>query len=174
MIYWQLFYLFFKVGLLGFGGGMAMYSLIQFEAVEHFGWISACEFADIMAISQMTPGPVSINCATYLGYQVGHGIAGALLASFALCLPSVLLMGVVIRLLSKYKENQYVQYILTSLKPVIAGLILAAGGLLIDPETFFDWSSLFIAITSFVILYFTHINPIIVLGISALIGLILY
>jgi chromate transporter len=174
MIYLQLFYLFFKIGLWGFGGGIAMYSMIQFEVVEHHGWLRASEFADIMAISQMTPGPVSINCATYVGYQAGHGVFGAVLASFALCLPSILLMWFVLRFFFKHKNNQYVKYVLASLKPTIAGLILAAGGLLLNPDTFFDWSTILIASVSFAALYFADINPIIVLGVSALIGAVFY
>lgn len=174
MIYLQLFYLFFKIGLWGFGGGFAMYSMIQFEVVERYGWLTAGEFADIIAISQMTPGPVSINCATYVGYQAGHGVFGAVLASLALCLPSIVLMWLVLRFLFKHKENQYVKYVLALLKPAIAGLILAAGGMLISPDTFFDWGTIFIAVAAFAALYFADINPIIVLGISALAGVIFY
>ncbi|MDR1345216.1 MAG: chromate transporter [Bacteroidales bacterium] len=174
MIYLKIFYLFFKIGLWGFGGGVAMYSMIQFEVVEHYGWLTASEFADIVAISQMTPGPVSINCATYVGYQTGHGIFGAVLASFALCLPSILLMWVVLHFLFKHKENQYVKHVLAILKPTIAGLILAAGALFINSDTFIDWETVLIAIASFAALYFADINPIIILGASALIGIAIY
>ena len=79
MIYLQLFLVYLKIGLLGFGGGYAMLSMIQFEVVEKHAWMTMSEFADVVALSQMTPGPISINCATYVGYQVG-GIFGSLLA----------------------------------------------------------------------------------------------
>ena len=88
MIYLQLFLVYLKIGLLGFGGGYAMLSMIQFEVVEKHGWMTLNEFADVVALSQMTPGPISINCATYVGYQVG-GIIGSLLASMAIVMPSL-------------------------------------------------------------------------------------
>ena len=96
MEFLQLLYVFFKIGLLGFGGGYAMLSLIQFEVVDHFGWMTITQFSDMLAISQMTPGPVSINTATYVGYEVA-GIPGAVMATISLCLPSVLMMYFVIR-----------------------------------------------------------------------------
>ena len=87
MIYLQLLWVFVKIGVLGFGGGYAMLSLIQHEVVDHYAWMSTTDFADMVAISQMTPGPISINLATYVGYTTA-GFGGSLLASFALCLPS--------------------------------------------------------------------------------------
>ena len=91
MIYLQLFYTFFKIGLFGFGGGYGMLSLIQFEVVGRYRWLSVQEFADIVAISQATPGPIGINSATFVGFSVA-GVAGSLLATFAVVLPSFLLM----------------------------------------------------------------------------------
>ena len=81
MIYWQLFYVFFKIGLFGFGGGYAMLSLIQHEVVERYSWLSATEFTDIVAISQMTPGPIGINSATYVGFSATNGVLGSLVAT---------------------------------------------------------------------------------------------
>ncbi|MBO7636374.1 MAG: chromate transporter, partial [Paludibacteraceae bacterium] len=118
MVFLQLLYVFFKIGLLGFGGGYAMLSLIQFEVVDHFNWMTVKEFSDMLAISQMTPGPVSINTATYVGYTVA-GIPGAIVATGSLCLPSLFLMYLVIRFLLKNKDNRYVQYIMSGLRPVL-------------------------------------------------------
>lgn len=174
-----LLYVFFKIGLLGFGGGYAMLSMIQFECVENFEWLTKSEFSDIIAISQMTPGPISINMATYVGYIVG-GFFGAVAATTALCLPSVLLMYLVIRFLMKNKENHYVQSIFSALKPVLAGLILAAALLLIDKETFFDFGlgeynfSTIIFIASFVALFFFKVNPMIVIAASGIVGVVLF
>ena len=84
MVLLKLFYVFFKIGMLGFGGGYAMLSLIQFEVVDHYAWATLGEFSDMLAISQMTPGPVSINTATYVGYAVA-GLPGAVVATIALC-----------------------------------------------------------------------------------------
>ena len=110
MIYLQLFLVYLKIGLLGFGGGYAMLSMIQFEVVEKHGWMTLSEFADVVALSQMTPGPISINCATYVGYQVG-GIIGSLLASMAIVMPSLVLLYFVLRYLFKNKDNFIVDYI---------------------------------------------------------------
>ena len=91
MIYLQLFWAYLKIGIFGFGGGYAMLSMIQFEIVDHYGWMTVEEFADMIALSQMTPGPVSINIATYIGYTVG-GFWGSLVATSAIVLPSLLML----------------------------------------------------------------------------------
>ena len=92
-IYLQLFITFFKIGLVGFGGGYAMLSMVQYEVVEVHGWLTVGEFTDIVAISQMTPGPIIINCATYIGYTAtGGSILGSLLATAAVCLPAIIIM----------------------------------------------------------------------------------
>ena len=91
MIYLQLFISYLKIGFFGFGGGYAMLSLIQNEIVEQRGWITAQQFADIVAISQMTPGPIAINSATYIGYTVA-GVGGSVVATLAVCLPALTVM----------------------------------------------------------------------------------
>lgn len=163
MTFLQLLYVFFKIGLLGFGGGYAMLSLIQFEVVDHFHWMTVTQFSDMLAISQMTPGPVSINTATYVGYEVA-GIPGAVVATIALCLPSILMMYFVMRFMIDNKENRFMQYILTGLRPVLGGLILAAALLLVNRESFVDFGwgerniSVLIFIATFVALYFKKLN----------------
>ncbi len=171
----QLIYVFFKIGLLGFGGGYAMLSMIQFECVEHFSWLTTKEFSDIIAISQMTPGPISINTATYVGYNVA-GFFGAAVATFFLCLPSLILMYFVIQFLMKNKENRFVKSIFSGLRPVLAGLILAAALLLINDDTFLNYDfgeylvTAIIFVASFVTLYFFKVNPIWVLCVSGILG----
>lgn len=163
MTFLQLLYVFFKIGLLGFGGGYAMLSLIQFEVVDHFHWMTVTQFSDMLAISQMTPGPVSINTATYVGYEVA-GIPGAVVATIALCLPSILMMYFVMRFMIDNKENRFMQYILTGLRPVLGGLILAAALLLVNRESFVDFGwgerniSVVIFIATFLALYFKKLN----------------
>ena len=106
MIWLQLFYVYLKIGIFGFGGGYAMLSLIQADVVDRYGWISSQEFTDIVAISQMTPGPIGINSATYIGYTAIHNagyspamaVFGSCLTTFAVCLPSFLRAGHLIRL----------------------------------------------------------------------------
>lgn len=179
MVYLQLLYVFFKIGLLGFGGGYAMISLIQFEIVDSYQWLSFQEFADVLAISQMTPGPISINTATYVGYEVA-GVSGAIVATAALCLPSVLLMILVMLFLFKNKENHWVQALLKGLKPVMGGLILAAALLLMNKENFVDagWGenniSIIICVISFIALYFFKINPMLLITVAGVAGAIFY
>ena len=92
MIYWQLICVYLKIGVFGFGGGYAMLSLIQFEIVERYHWLTLQQFTDVVAISQMTPGPIGINSATYIGYTVTGNIWGAVIATVAVCLPSFLMV----------------------------------------------------------------------------------
>lgn len=179
MVYLQLFWVYFKIGLFGFGGGYAMISMIQYEVVERYAWMSSQEFADVLAISQMTPGPISINSATYVGYSVG-GVFGALLATFSLCLPMLIIMYFVIRYLFANMENRYVKSVFRFLKPATAGLIFAAGLSLMNAENFADAGlhnsnvSVVICIASFVASYFYKVNPILLLAISGLCGYVFY
>lgn len=167
MIYLKLIYVFIKIGLLGFGGGYSMLSLIQFEVVDYFGWMSVTEFSDMLAISQMTPGPVSINTATYVGFATA-GLPGAIVSTAALCFPSVVLMFLVIKFFFNHKENIYVQAVMNGLRPVLGGLILAAALLLMNQANFcdisFDFSNgrnitVLIFILSFVAVHFLKANP---------------
>ena len=177
MIYLQLFWVYLKIGLLGFGGGYAMLSMIQFEVVEKHAWMTMSEFADVVALSQMTPGPISINCATYVGYQVG-GIFGSLLASFSIVLPSLILLYFVLRYLFKHKDNFIIKTTLRDLKPFIAGLIFAAAMLMMNKTTFSDFGigenniSLIICAVTFVAIFFFKVNPMI--AISGVAGLVFF
>ena len=140
MIYWQLFYTFFKIGLFGFGGGMAIFSLIQMEVVQH-GWLTLEEVVDIMAISQVTPGPIGINCATYVGYTIG-GFWGSVLTTFALVLPSLIIMLSVCKayfwLNKRFRNNPYFEQTLRMLRFTVIGLIASAALMLIKPTNFID------------------------------------
>lgn len=179
MIYLRLFSIFFKVGLFGFGGGYAMLSLIQNEIVEQNQWITTQEFADMVAISQMTPGPISINLATYVGYSTG-GIWGAIVSTLSLCLPAVMLMLVIIRVLHKYKDSYYVSCVLRWLKPAVAGLIFTAALLMINTFNFCDFGlnkgnvSLLICAFCFVAIYFFKANPIVMILCSGAVGWLVY
>lgn len=139
MIWLQLFLSFFKVGIFGFGGGLAILSLIQME-VAQFG-IEQQEFVDIVAVSQVTPGPIGINCATYVGYTIG-GFWGALLATFAIVLPSLIIMLGICKayfwLNRRFKGNPYFETTLRMLRFTVLGLIAAAALLLMKPTTFID------------------------------------
>ena len=150
MVYLQLFLSFAKIGLFGFGGGLAILSLIQHE-VEAHAWMSQQEFVDIVAISQVTPGPIGINCATYVGYTATGSVWGSLLATFAIILPSLIIMLAICRLYfflsTRFRTNPYFQNTLRMLRFAVIGLIAAAALLLITPDSFIDWKSwLFFAV----------------------------
>ena len=132
MLYLQLFYTFFKLGLFGFGGGYAMLSMIQGEVVTRYGWLTAQEFTDIVAISQMTPGPIGINSATYVGYTTiadcygtNYGILGSIIATFAVVLPSFLLMLTISKFFLKYQKHPSVEAVFSGLRPAVVALIAA-------------------------------------------------
>ena len=138
-----LFTSFFKIGLFGFGGGLAILSLIQME-VETNGWMGQQEFVDIVAVSQVTPGPIGINCATYVGYTVG-GIWGSVLATLAIVLPSLIIMLSICKayfwLSKRFKGNPYFEQTLRMLRFAVIGLIASAALLLIKPTNFIDSTS---------------------------------
>ncbi len=189
MIYLSLFFTFFQIGLFGFGGGYGMLSLIQTEVVHNHHWLTTSEFTDIVAISQMTPGPIGINSATYCGYTAVHNagyseamaVLGSLTATTALVLPSLILMILIARLFVKYMNTSPVQSVFKGLRPAVVGLLGAAALLLMTPENFSSpsvspWQfciSCFLFVATFVGTYFLKINPIRMILYSALAGLVL-
>ncbi len=179
--YLNLFLTYLKIGLFGFGGGYAMLSLIQHEAVEvtHWGetspWITQTEFTDIVAISQMTPGPIGINSATYIGYTATGSFWGSAVATFAVCLPSFLLVLLVSRFILKHKDNPVIKSIFSGLRPVVVGLIAAAALLLMNRENFTDNTfSIAIAAVSFALAYFTRLHPILIIVLAGVAGYMIY
>ena len=143
MLYLQLFISFFKIGLFGFGGGLAILSLIQMEVEQH-AWMSQQEFVDIVAVSQVTPGPIGINCATYVGYTTA-GIWGSVLATTAIILPSLIIMLSICKayfwLNKRFQGNVYFEQTLRMLRFTVIGLIASAALMLMKPTTFIDTTS---------------------------------
>ena len=125
MIYLQLFLSYLKIGFFGCGGGYAMLSRIQNEIVEQRGWLTATQFADMVAVSQITPGPIAINSATYIGYTIA-GFGGSVVATFAVCLPSLTLMLLLTRFFLRYRENSYIQTVVKAVGPIVVGMIASA------------------------------------------------
>ena len=149
MIYLQLFLSFLKIGLFGFGGGLAILSLIQHE-VESHGWMTQEQFVDIVAVSQVTPGPIGINCATYVGYTATGSIWGSLLATLAIIIPSLIIMLLICKayfyINARFQHNIYFTRTMRTLRLSVLGLIAAAALLLIKPinqpsVSFIDWRS---------------------------------
>ena len=150
-----------------------MLSLIQHEVVESREWISNSEFTDIIAISQMTPGPIAINSATYIGYTVTGDIWGSIIATIAVCLPALTIMLLITKFYLKLQNNRYVTGVLNGMKPMMIGMILAAGVLLLTPNTFIDYKSWIILAGAF-ILSLLKLNPIILIVIAGVVGILIY
>ena len=185
----QLFYTFFKIGLFGFGGGYAMLSMIQGEVVTRYGWLTAQEFTDIVAISQMTPGPIGINSATYVGYTTiadcygtSYGILGSIIATFAVVLPSFLLMLTISKFFLKHPKHPVVESIFNGLRPAVVGLLASAALVLMNVENFGsptkDTYTFVISTIIFLIAFIGtrkyKANPILMIIACGIAGLLLY
>ena len=182
MIYLQLFYTFFKIGLFGFGGGYAMLSMIQGEVVTRYNWVSTQEFTDIVAISQSTPGPIGINAATYVGFTATGSIWGSVIATFAVVLPSFILMLTISKFFLKYQKHPAVEAVFSGLRPAVVGLLASAALVLINVENFGsptdDTYTFVISIIIFLVAFIGtkkyHANPILMIIACGIAGLILY
>ena len=126
MIYLQLFFSFLQVGMVSFGGGYAAMPLIQGQVVTAHKWLSMSEFTDLITISQMTPGPIAVNSATFVGIKIA-GIPGALVATFGCILPSCIIVTVIAKLYLKYRNMAMLQGVLNSLRPAVVAMIASAG-----------------------------------------------
>jgi len=126
MIYLELFWSFFQIGLFSFGGGYAALPLIQNQVVTLNNWLTMTEFADVITISQMTPGPIAINAATFVGIQLG-GIPGAVVATLGCVLPSITISLILAHIYFKYRNMEFVQGILKGLRPAVVAMIASAG-----------------------------------------------
>ena len=189
MIYLRLIWAYLKIGLFGFGGGYAMLALIEREIVGP-GWISSQTFTDIVAISQMTPGPIGINSATYIGY-VAPGISSPALAapawgilSSAVCtlvvvLPSFLLVTFTSHYITRHRDSAIVRGIFAGLRPVVVGLIASAALLLMNGDNFghtdseIIWS-VTICAAAFCLVYFVRLHPISVICMAGLAGFLIF
>ena len=192
----QLFFTFFFIGLFNFGGGGAILSLIQGQVVTAHGWISQEMFTDIVAISQTTPGPIGINCATYVGYEVMYGagfgqlagVFGSVLATFAVVLPSFLVFFLIIRVFNKFHETRTFADTMRALRPAVAGLIGAAALVLmfrtqwngLQPqlslirESFPDWSSWLIFAAALALGLSRKAGPIAIILGAGVVGVLIY
>ncbi len=174
MIYWELFITFFKIGLFSFGGGYAMLSMIEQEIVRNHSWITISQFTDIIAISQITPGPIAINSATYIGYTATNSILGSICSTFGVILPSVIVMSILIHFIKIFKKSKYVERAFMGLRPAVIGLILGAGFALMRPAIFIDYFSYIIFFMALVAILKYKIGVIKIIVASAILGLLLY
>ena len=190
MIFFELFYVFFLIGLFTFGGGYAMIPMIQEQIVDR-GWISSSALSDFIAISESTPGPFAINIATFVGSETA-GIFGSICATIGVILPSFIIILIVAFIMSKFLNNKYVKGALNGVRPVILALILStaivflvklilySGNAIYSQTIVFDLKSftLMLMIVSLMFVYKKvhkkSLNPIAILGISAVLGVFLF
>lgn len=180
-LYISLFLSFFKIGLFGFGGGYAMLPLIQYEVVDAHDWISVADFTDIVAVSQTTPGPITFNAATYIGYNAvtnqgfstSLGVIGSAICTVAVSLPSLIIMTLIFIFFTKLKNNVWMQSALSVLKIAVVGLIASAAILLIDDYNFIDYKS-WIIFGAIFIASLKKIDPILLIVIAGVTGVVLY
>ena len=190
MIFIELLCSFLMIGLFSFGGGYGMLSVIQGEVVARHAWLTAAEFTDIVAVSQMTPGPIGINSATYVGYTAVFNatsnevlaVLGSLTASFAVMLPSIVLMLIVSRFFMKYSKHKNVENVFRLLRPAVVGLIASAALLLMTEENFGSPTesplqfgvSVALFVAAFVAMKFFKVSPILILVLSGIFGGVFY
>ena len=176
MIYLQLFWEFFKTGLFAIGGGMATVPFL-FDISAKTGWFTASELANMIAISESTPGPIGVNMATYVGFKTA-GILGGVVATLGLATPCVIIILIVAQILARFRNNPLVETVFTYLRPAVIGLILFALWQLV-PLTFLgaDRNILILPVIAFAVLLFCllkfkKIHPIVWIGVGAVFGLI--
>ena len=190
MIFIELLCSFLMIGLFSFGGGYGMLSVIQGEVVARHAWLTAAEFTDIVAVSQMTPGPIGINSATYVGYTAVFNatgnellaVLGSLTASFAVMLPSIVLMLIVSRFFMKYSKHKNVENVFRLLRPAVVGLIASAALLLMTEENFGSPAetplqfgvSVALFVAAFVAMKFFKVSPILILLLAGIFGGVFY
>lgn len=170
MIFGVLFWEFFKIGLFAVGGGLVTIPFL-FELTKKFDWFTAQELMDMIAVSQSTPGPVGINMATYAGFKTA-GVFGGITATFGLALPSLIIVILVSKLLSRYAENLFVDDIMTAIRPAGIALILQAGIELFKLSVT-DYFSFVIMLGFLILIYFYKKSPIFYIILSAIVGVVL-
>lgn len=171
---WTLFVVFFKIGLFSFGGGYAILPLIQKEVVVIHKWITVSQFTDIVAVSQVTPGPIAINSSTYVGYLVTGNVIGATVATVGLIMPSAIIMTVFSIFFLKFQDNKYISNAFAGLRVVVVGLILSATLLLMDKDNFIDFKSIIIFGVTLLLFLKWKVNAIWLTVGAAIVGILIY
>ena len=166
----DLFWIFFFIGIYNFGGGYAMVTLIINLVVEKYQWITLSEFINFLTISQITPGPIAINLATFIGYTMGNGIWGATLATIAVILPSFIIITAIVLFMKKFKNNIHINNFFIGIRPVVLGLIATSCISVIDAD-FYTLYSILVFCLIFYLTTFKKLNPILAIFISGFIGM---
>lgn len=156
-----LFKTFFIIGLFGFGGGYAMLPLMQKEIVFKHAWLTAQQFTDIIAVAEITPGPIAINTATYAGYQVA-GLSGAICATLGVVCPSLILIVTLTKIVLKNKKNPYFQGVFRGLRPIVVALIISAA-LNLGSQTITTSREILFILATLLLFLFSKIHPLVLL-----------
>ncbi|MEI6157028.1 MAG: chromate transporter [Atribacterota bacterium] len=172
MIYWQLFTAFLRIGFFAFGGGVAALPLIEKEIVETFHWLTRSQFLELVTISELTPGPIAINSATFVGYRIA-GVGGSLVATFSFCLPAVLLVTLLSHFLFRYRDEPSVHGFIKGLRPAVISLMVLAG-LSLAQKGMEDWFALVVGVVSFFLVSRRKIDPLLILLLSGGAGILFY
>lgn len=166
----SLFLVFFFIGAYNFGGGYAMIPLIISLVVDKYNWIKIADFINFVTISQITPGPIAINLATFIGYTVGNGVLGSLITTFAVVLPSFILITLIVFFMNKFKDNLHIKNFFVGIRPIVIGLITSSCISIVDS----DFYTIYSIITFIIIFYlstFKNLNPIIAIFLTGFIGM---
>lgn len=168
----KLLFTFFKIGLFSFGGGYAMIPFMQREIIEKHQWLSSSEFVDIIGISQMTPGPVSVNSATFVGYKVS-GVVGSIFATLGITVISFILVSIASKAIDKFKESKYLKAALLGMRPVLIALIINAF-ISLAKDAYVDVKSIIVTLIVGGCLLSKKIHPIITIVLAGLLGIIFW
>lgn len=168
----KLFVSFFKIGAFSFGGGYAMLPLMKETVIDHHNWLTNAEFIDILAISEMTPGPIAINMATFLGYRVS-GFIGSAVATIAVVLPSFIVMSLIFHFVNKFKDSPYSDYFFRGIRPIVLGLI-ASAAVSVAMDAYVDIQSVIISIVLFYFITFKNLKAIPAIILAGLVGILVY
>ena len=179
MICLLLFWEFAKIGLVCVGGGYASMPLIEDAVVHTYHWLTLSEFIDIFTISQMTPGPIGINSATYIGYVVTGSVLGSLVTTLTVVLPPFILTLIASHYIERHRQSPFIKGAFMGLRPVVVGLIASAALLLMNSENFgYETQerliTISICVASFCIVYFTRVHPILVIILAGITGLLVF
>lgn len=168
----DLFFSFAKIGLFTFGGGYAMLPLIEREVIDGRGWVTLAEFVDIVAIAEVTPGPIAVNSATFVGYRLA-GVWGGVVSTLGVITPSVVIVLLLAVLASRFAESTALRRIKGGMRPAVAGLI-AAAAFSVAQVSLTDWKTAFVAGIAAAMIFWLRIHPMFVLAISGLVGGIIF
>lgn len=168
----KLLFTFFKIGLFSFGGGYAMIPFMQREIIEKHQWLSSSEFVDIIGISQMTPGPVSVNSATFVGYKVS-GVVGSIFATLGITVISFILVSIASKAIDKFKESKYLKAALLGMRPVLIALIINAF-ISLAKDAYVDVKSIIVTLIVGGCLFSKKIHPIVIIVLAGLLGIIFW